>query len=180
MSRLKEKYKKNVIPAMREKFGYKNNLIVPRLVKVSINCGTGQALTDDKFLDTVVDTLTRISGQKPVLTKAKKSISAFKVREGATVGVMVTLRGQRMYDFVDKLINVTLARVRDFQGLEPKSIDQNGNLTIGFKEHVVFPEIRSDEVEKIHGLEVSVATNARSQAEGLELLSLLGFPFKKK
>lgn len=180
MNRLKEKYKKEVIPAMRKKLGYKNDLAVPKLIKVTINSGTGQALKDDKLLDVVVNTLTRISGQKPVLTKAKKSISTFKIREGDTVGIKVTLRGQRMYDFVDKLINVSLARVRDFQGLERKSIDQSGNLTVGFKEHVAFPEIGSDEVERIHGLEVVITTDARSQEEGLELLLFLGFPFKSK
>lgn len=180
MNRLKEKYKKEVIPAMRKKLGYKNDLAVPKLIKVTINSGTGQALKDDKLLDVVVNTLTRISGQKPVLTKAKKSISTFKIREGDTVGIKVTLRGQRMYDFVDKLINVSLARVRDFQGLERKSIDKSGNLTVGFKEHVAFPEIGSDEVERIHGLEVVITTDARSQEEGLELLLFLGFPFKSK
>jgi large subunit ribosomal protein L5 len=180
MKRLKEKYTKEVISAMRKKIGYKNDLAVPKLVKVTINSGTGQSLKDDKFLDVVVNTLTRISGQKPVLAKAKKSISAFKIREGDTVGTKVTLRGQRMYDFVDKLINISLARIRDFQGLERKGVDQSGNLTIGFKEHVAFPEIGSDEVERIHGLEVVITTSARSQEEGLELLSFLGFPFKSK
>lgn len=180
MKRLKELYKTEVIKVMREQQGYRNDMEVPRLEKVSINSGTGQALKDDKFLDTVTNTLERISGQKPVRTKARKSISAFKIREGMTVGVKVTLRSSRMYDFVEKLINVTLPRVRDFQGLNPKSVDQNGNLTIGFEEHIAFPEIRSDEVEHIHGLEVTVTTTAKTHEEGLKFLSILGFPFIKQ
>ncbi len=177
--RLKEKYFKQVVPAMEKRFGYTNVMAVPRLIKVVLNSGVGKALKDDKFIDSVVNTMTRISGQKPMLAKAKKSISAFKIRKGMTVGVTVTLRGNRMYDFVDKLANVALARVRDFQGINPKAIDEHGNLTIGFKEHIVFPEIRSDEVERIHGLEVCLTTNAKSKDEGLELFTLLGIPFKK-
>lgn len=180
MSSFKEKFYKEIIPAMRKEYGYKNDMAVPRLLKVTINSGAGQALKDDKFIDTVVNTLTRISGQKPVFTKAKKSISAFKIRQGMKIGVMATLRGKRMYDFVDKLINVSLPRVRDFRGLEEKSVDQSGNLTIGFKEHIAFPEIHSDEVERIHGLEVTITTSARSSEEGLRLLTTLGFPFKKQ
>ena len=180
MLTFKEKFYKEIIPAMRKEYGYNNNMAVPRLLKVTINSGTGQAIKDDKYIDTVVNSLTRISGQKPVFTKAKKSISAFKVRQGMKIGVMVTLRGKRMYDFIDKLINVSLPRVRDFRGLEEKSVDQSGNLTIGFKEHIVFPEIHSDEVEGIHGLEVTITTSARSSEEGLRLLTTLGFPFKKQ
>jgi len=179
MSRLREKYIKEVIPEMKKIFGYKNIFAVPRLIKVTINVGTGQVLTDDKYLDTVKSTLERISGQKPVFTRAKKSISAFKIRQNMIVGAVVTLRGNRMYDFIDKLANVALARVRDFRGLEPKSVDGLGNLTIGFKEHIVFPEIKSDEVERLHGLSVTINTNAKSQKEALSLLNLLGFPFKK-
>lgn len=179
MSRLKEKYIKEVIPEMKKNFGYKNDLAVPRLIKVLINAGTGRALTDDKFLDTVKNTLERITGQKPIFTRAKKSISAFKIRKNMIVGAMVTLRGERMYDFVDKLINVTLARVRDFRGLDNKSIDHGGNLTIGFKEHLVFPEIKSDEVDKLHGLEVIIDTGAKNKEEAGHLFRLLGFPFKK-
>ena len=179
MSRLKEIYNKQVIPAMKKKFGYTNDLAVPKLLKVTINSGTSKALKDDKFLDTVVDTLTRISGQKVVLTKAKKSVAAFKIREGMTVGVKVDLRGKRMYDFVDKFVNVSMARVRDFRGIDPKSVGIDGNLSIGFKEHIVFPEIKSDEIEKIHGLEVVITNSAKTKEEGLELLTLLGFPFKK-
>ena len=179
MSTLKEKYIKEVIPRIKAEFGFENDLAVPKIVKVIINAGTGQALKDDKFLDTVENNLTRISGQKPIFTKAKKSISAFKIRKGMTVGATVTLRGNRMYEFVDKLINITLPRVRDFRGLEEKSVDNRGNLTIGFKEHIVFPEIKSDEVERLHGLEVIINTNAKTKKEGLAMFKMLGFLFKK-
>lgn len=179
MLRLKEKYQKEVIPALEKQFGYTNAMQVPKLVRVTINSGVGKSLKDDKFVDAVVNTLSRISGQKPMLTRARKSISAFKIRQGMTVGVMVSLRGKRMYDFLDKLINVTLPRVRDFQGIDPTSIDRNGHLTIGFKEHVVFPEIRPDEVERIHGLEVTVTTTAKNAEHGLALFTHLGIPFKK-
>lgn len=177
---VKEKYQKMVIPALKEKFGQKNNLAVPRLVKVVVNVGTGQGLKDAKYNEVVENTLIRITGQRPVKTAAKKSISNFKIRKGLVVGQMATLRGKRMYDFLDKLINVTLARVRDFQGISPKSIDSQGNLNLGFKEHIAFPEIKSDEVEKIHGLQVSIITTAKNKKEGLELLRLLGFPFGKE
>ena len=164
---------------MQGRFKYANALAVPRMSKVTINVGTGKALQDDKLLDSIVDTITRISGQKIVFTKARKSISAFKIRAGMTVGVRATLRGNRMYDFIEKLINVTLPRVRDFQGIDKKSVDVNGNLSIGFKEHIAFPEIRSDEIERIHGLEVTVTTTAKTHDEGVELFTILGFPFKK-
>lgn len=180
MNRLKERYYKEIVPALKKSLNLKNDLAVPHLVKVSINSGTGKALKDEKYLDTVASTITRIAGQKPLMTKAKKSISAFKIREGMIIGVAVTLRGDRLYDFVDKLINVALARVRDFQGIDPKNVDRNGNLTIGFKEHIVFPEIRSDEVERIHGLAVTITTTAKNHDQGVELFSMLGFPFKKQ
>ncbi|MFH0804859.1 MAG: 50S ribosomal protein L5 [Patescibacteria group bacterium] len=180
MQRLRDKYIREVIPAMEKQFGFTNAMAVPRLLKVVLNSGTGKALKDEKYLDAVVSTLQRISGQKPVMTKAKKSISAFKIRAGMTIGVMVTLRGTRMYDFIDKLINVTLARVRDFQGLERSAVDHHGNFSVGFKEHIVFPEIRSDEIERIHGLQVNISTSAKTQAEGVALMSFLGFPFKKE
>lgn len=179
MSSLKEKYIKEVIPEMRKKFGYKNNLVVPKLEKVVINAGVGRALKDPKFIEVVEDTLTRIAGQRPVKTLAKKSISTFKIRQGMVVGLIVTLRQKRMYDFVEKLIKVALARIRDFRGLTPEMVDKNGNLNIGFREHVVFPEIRSDEIDRLHGLEVAVVTTAKTREEGRELLKLLGFPFQK-
>lgn len=178
MITLEEKYKKEVIQEMKKIFGYKNDLAVPRLVKVVVNVGVGRALKDDKFVDYATNTLARITGQKPVITKAKKSISAFKIRAGMVVGLKVTLRGRRMYDFVDKLINIALPRVRDFRGLEAKSVDRRGNLTVGFAEHLIFPEIKSDEVERLHGLEVVIDTNAKNQREGLTLFKLLGFPIK--
>ena len=180
MLTFKEKYKKEVVPKMMELFGFKNQLAVPKIIKVKVNVGiNAQNSNDEKYKETIVNTLTRITGQKPVFTKAKKSISAFKIREGMTVGLIVTLRGQRMYDFVDKLVNVSLPRVRDFRGLEPKSLGNSKSLTIGFKDHVVFPEIQSDEVERIHGLEVTIVTNAENGKEAFQLFSLLGFPFKE-
>ncbi|MFA5069912.1 MAG: 50S ribosomal protein L5 [Patescibacteria group bacterium] len=179
-SRLKERYRREIVPKMREIFGYKNDLAVPRLLMVKINAGISAKFgKEDKYMETVAKTLERISGQKPVLMKARKSISAFKIRQGMTVAAMVTLRGNRMYDFVDKLINITLARVRDFQGISVKSLGNSRSLTLGFKEHVVFPEIQSDEVEKIHGLAVSIATNAKTGKEALTLLKLFGFPFQE-
>lgn len=180
MNQLKEKYKKEVIPAMKKIFGYKNDLAVPKLEKVVVNVGTGQGLKDTKFNEIVENTLERITGQRSVKTMAKESISNFKIRKGLVVGMMVTLRGKRMYDFVDKLINITLPRVRDFRGLEIKSVDKQGNLNIGFKEHMAFPEIKADEVEKIHGLQVVIITTAKAKAKGIELLKLLGFPFSQE
>lgn len=180
MISLKEKYQKEIIPKMKAALGYKNNLAVPRLEKVVINIGIGRAIREPKFLDVVVSTLTRITGQKPVFTKAKKSISNFKIKKGMTVGAMVTLRGKRMYDFVEKLIKVTLPRVRDFRGLSSKAVNAQGNLSIGYKEHTVFPEIKSDEVETLHGLEVNIATTAKTKEEGIKLFKLLGFPFQEK
>ncbi len=180
MDKLKEKYFKKIIPEMKEKFGYKNNLAVPKILKAVINVGIGKFKDDQKFLEAVENNLKRISGQKPIYTYSKKSISAFKVRAGDKVGLKVTLRGKRLYHFLDKLINVTFPRVRDFQGIDPKkSLDQQGNLNIGFKEQIVFPEIKSDEVEKIHGLEVAVVTTAKNWEEGYYLLKSLGFPFKE-
>lgn len=179
MPSLKEKYEKEITAKMMALFGYKNKLAVPRLLKVIVNVGlnAGQA-NDEKYKESIKSTLIRITGQNPVFTKAKKSISAFKVREGMTVGLKATLRGRRMYDFVDKLINITLARVRDFRGLDKKSLGDSRSLTIGFREHVVFPEIKSDEVERIHGLEVTIVTSAKNTKEADALFSLMGFPFK--
>jgi large subunit ribosomal protein L5 len=177
--RFLEHYKKIAVPALREAFGYRNLHAVPRVEKVTINVGVGRVSRDKAYLDNVVTTLRIISGQQPVLTKARKSIASFKVREGMIVGVTVTLRGQRMYDFLDKLIHVTLPRVRDFRGLSPKQMDAHGNLSIGFRENIAFPEIRADEIEKIHGLEVCITTSAQQRAEGLQLLTLMGMPFQK-
>ncbi|MFA6525902.1 MAG: 50S ribosomal protein L5 [Candidatus Buchananbacteria bacterium] len=179
-SRLHKKYQKEVVPALKEKFGYKNIMSVPKILKVTINVGINSRNTDSGLLDNVENNLRRITGQKPVRTKSRAAISAFKVKENMVVGVVVTLRGQKMYDFLDKLINISLPRIRDFRGVSAGNIDQQGNMSIGFKEHVVFPEIRSDEVERIHGMQVNITTNSKSHEEGEELFRLLGFPMQKK
>ncbi|MDP3899502.1 MAG: 50S ribosomal protein L5 [bacterium] len=177
---LKELYAKEVAPKLKEEFGYKNNMAIPKISKVVINVGVGRFSKEKAYIDNVVETVKKITGQQPVQTKAKKSISAFKVREGMVVGVVVTLRGQRMYDFTEKLINVTLPRVRDFRGLDMKSVDRSGNLTIGLKEHIAFPEVGADDFDKIHGLEICLTTTAETNEKGLALFKLLGFPFKKE
>lgn len=174
---LRERYKKEVIPAMVARFGYKNPMAVPKLLKVTVNIGLGSGLKDPKFLDTAELTMRRITGQHPYRSEAKKSISNFKIRKGMVVGMAVTLRGARMYDFVEKLVRVTFPRVRDFRGLSPNSFDALGNYTIGFRENIAFPEISPDEIERLHGLEVTVVTSAHNREEGFELLKNLGFPF---
>lgn len=175
--RLQEVYQKNIVPALLQELKETNRLAVPRFKKVVLHVGLGPALKDAKFLETVESTLKRISGLAPVKTRAKKSISNFKIRQGMVIGTMVTLRGARMYDFLDRLVHVALPRVRDFRGLPPKIVDAQGNLTVGFREHMVFPEIRSDEVERLHGLEVIVQTNAGTRERGLALFRAIGFPF---
>ena len=179
-SRLYKKYQKEVVPALREKFGYKNIMSVPKIEKVSLNVGINSRNTDSGLLEAVEKTLTRISGQKPVRTKSKKAISAFKVKENMVVGVTVTLRGEKMYDFLDKLINITLPRIRDFRGIALRNIDKQGNLGLGLKEHIVFPEIPSEEVERIHGLQINIGTTAKKREVGEELFKLLGLPLQKK
>lgn len=179
MQRLQEIYKKEIVPALKQKLNKKNDLSIPKVDKVILNAGLSKGLKDAAFIDIIEDSLRRISGQKPVKTKAKKSISNFKIRQGMVVGMKVTLRGKRMYDFLDKLINIALPRIRDFRGLDEKAIDRNGNMTIGLKEHIAFPEIGSDEIEKIHGLEIVINTTAKNKEEGYELFKALGFPFKK-
>ncbi len=176
--RIQEKYKKEIIPELKKRLDIKNTLAIPRITKVVINVGVGKKEKD--FISTVEANLARITGQKPVLTKAKKAISAFKTRQGMVIGVAVTLRGKRMYDFLEKLINISFPRVRDFRGISEKHLDNMGNLTVGFKENISFPEIRADEIENIHGLEISITTTAKSREAGLELFKLLGFPFIKK
>jgi len=180
MNRLKEKYLKTVRPQLKEKLGCQNDLAVPQIKKVVVNVGLGATRSDDNFIKAVENTLARITGQKPVLTLAKKSIAGFKIRQGQTVGIKVTLRGERMYDFIDKIIGVALPRVRDFRGLDEKIIDQAGNLSLGLKEHLVVPEINPDEIDRVHGLEIVITTSAHNQVEALELFKLLDFPFKKK
>ncbi|MBU3925496.1 50S ribosomal protein L5 [Patescibacteria group bacterium] len=180
MSRLKEKFLKEVIPAMRKEFGYKNDLAAPHIKKVVINAGVGKSLDNKKLLDQIVQDIAAIGGQKPVLKLAKKSISSFKIREGIPVGVAVTLRGEKMYEFVDKLINIALPRVRDFRGLPSSSFDGRGNYSLGIREHYVFPEINADVASSIFGLEVTIVTNAKSDSEAKSLLIHLGFPIKKE
>lgn len=177
---LQEKYKKEIVQALKEEFKFSNDLEVPKIEKISINVGLGANYKNSKFLEVVEDVLTRISGQKPVPRRAKKAISNFKIREGNIIGMSVTLRGKRMYDFLTKLLNITLPRVRDFQGINPKSVDRQGNLSIGFKEYLPFPEIRSDEVEVMHGLQVSIGSSATTKEQGYALYKHLGMPFKKK
>ena len=180
MNRLKEKYLKEIRPQLKKELGFKSDLAVPRLEKIVINVGLGKAKEDPKVKEVVLRTLERITGQKPIETKAKKAISNFKTRQGMVDGAKVTLRGERMYDFLDKMINIAFPRVRDFRGLSTKAIDPKGNLNIGFREHIVFPEIKSDEVENIHGLEIALVTTARKRANGEKLLEALGLPFKKE
>lgn len=178
-SRLYKKYKEEVVPALREEFGYKNIMQVPKIVKITLNVGFGKHAKENSFIENVEKTLSGISGQKPVRNKATKSISNFKIREGMEIGASVTLRGKRMYDFIDKLVNITMPRVRDFRGINPKSFDKNGNYSIGFKENIAFPEIKSDAIDQIHGLQVVINTTAKNKKEGYALLEKIGFPFKK-
>jgi large subunit ribosomal protein L5 len=177
--RLRQLYQKKIIPELKKKFDYKNALETPRLEKVTVNVGLGRNLKDNEFIDEVLDNLTKITGQKPVLTKAKKSVSSFKVREGMVIGAKVTLRGQRMYDFVEKLVNITFPRVRDFRGISESVVDAQGNLSIGFRENTPFAELDIQNIKNLHGLEVCITTTTNNKEEGLELFRLLGFPFKE-
>ena len=178
--RLAEVYKKQIIPQLQKELSLSNILAAPKLQKITVNVGVGRQSKDKEFIDAVVKNLRAITGQQPVLTKAKKSVSAFKVRQGEIVGVTVTLRGRRMYDFMEKLIHITLPRVRDFRGINIKQVDQQGNLSLGFKEQLAFPEVRLEQVDQIHGLEVNIVTTAKNKADGLAFLTLLGLPFSKK
>ncbi len=178
MTRLQERYVKEAIPGLKSRFGYKNIMEVPRLVKVVINMGVGEATQDAKVIDAAVNDLTQIAGQKPVVTKAKRSIAAFKVRAGVPVGCKVTLRGQRMYEFLDKLFNIALPRIRDFRGVSPKSFDGRGNYSLGLREQLIFPEINYDKIDKIRGMDVVIVTSAKTDEEAFELLKLLGMPFR--
>ncbi len=177
MARLKDKYINEVIPGLQEKFNYSNVMAIPKLDKVTINIGLGEAVANPKAVDAALNDLAAITGQKPVVTKAKKSIATFKVRQGMPIGVKVTLRGERMYDFVDKLVSIALPRVRDFHGVSPKSFDGRGNYSLGLKEQLIFPEIEYDKVDKVRGLEIVFSTTAKTDEEGRELLKLLGMPF---
>ena len=177
MERLKEKYTKEVVPALMEKFGYKNIMQVPKLEKIVLNMGVGEAVGNPKVLDSAVSDLTLIAGQKPILTRAKKSLAAFKLREGMPIGAKVTLRGERMYQFLDKFMNVALPRVRDFRGISDKSFDGRGNYAMGVKEQLMFPEIEYDKVDRLRGMDIIIVTTANSDEEAREFLKLMGMPF---
>lgn len=178
-SRLREHYTKSVIPALTKEFGYTNGMAVPKLEKVTINIGMGEATQNPKLMDGAVNEITAITGQKPVITKASKSIAAFKLREGMSIGCMVTLRGDRMFEFLDRLMNVALPRVRDFRGVSTRSFDGRGNYTLGVKDQLIFPEIDYNKVEKTKGMNICITTTARTDAEALQLLKLLGMPFRQ-
>jgi large subunit ribosomal protein L5 len=178
MSQLKNIYKKEVVPKLMETFKYKNIMQVPGLEKIILNMGLGEAIQNIKILDSAAEELKAIAGQRPVITRAKKSIAAFKLRDGMPIGCMVTLRRLRMYDFYYKLVNIALARVRDFRGVSSKAFDGRGNYSLGIKEHIIFPEIDYDKIDKIKGLNISIVTTARTDEEGRQLLGLLGMPFR--
>lgn len=178
--RLKEKYQKEIVPILKKELNLKNDMLAPRLTKVVLNIGFGRHFKEKEYIADVERAFTKISGQKPVMTKSKKSISAFKIRDGLVIGAKVDLRGERMYDFVEKLVSITFPRVRDFRGINAKAIDRAGNLTIGFKDQTAFPEIKVEEINNTFGLEVCLATNAKNEKEGLALFTALGFPFKKE
>lgn len=175
---MKEKYQKEVVPALMRRFGYENPMQVPKLEKIVINMGVGEAAQDPKSLDAAMQDLAAITGQKPAVTRAKKSIANFKVRAGMPIGAMVTLRGTRMYDFLDKLISVGLPRIRDFRGVSPRSFDGRGNYTLGIREQLIFPEIDYDTIDKIRGMDITIVTTAKSDEEAMELLAGLGMPFR--
>jgi large subunit ribosomal protein L5 len=177
-ARLREHYAKQAVPALKKEFGYANPMAVPKLVKISINIGLGEATSNAKLMDGAVNELTAIAGQKPVVTKAKKSIAAFKLRENMPIGCMVTLRGDRMYEFFDRLVNVALPRVRDFRGVSQKSFDGRGNYTLGVRDQLIFPEIDYSKVDKTKGMNISITTTARTDAEGMSLLKNMGMPFR--
>jgi large subunit ribosomal protein L5 len=179
MARLREHYKKSVVQALIKEFSYENVMAVPKLEKISVNIGLGEATQNPKVLDGAVSELATITGQRPVITKARKSVAAFKLRAGMSIGCAVTLRGERMYEFLDRLVNVTLPRVRDFRGISTKSFDGRGNYTLGLKDQLIFPEIDYNKVDKIRGMNVSITTTANSDAEGLALLKHLGMPFRQ-
>ncbi len=179
MVRLKEKYKKEIVPNLLREFSYKNIMQVPRLKSIVLNIGMGEAVQNLKFLDTAVKELALITGQAPVVTKAKNSIAGFKLRKGMSVGCKVTLRGDRMYEFFDRFVNLTLPKIRDFQGVSPKAFDGRGNYALGIKEQIIFPEIDYDKVENIHGMDVIIVTSAKTNGEGKALLRHLGMPFRE-
>jgi large subunit ribosomal protein L5 len=178
-ARLREVYIKKVVPALTKEFGYTNPMAVPKIEKISLNVGMGEATQNSKLIDAAVNELTAIAGQRPVITKARKSIAAFKLREGMAIGCAVTLRGERMYEFFDRLVNVALPRVRDFRGVSSKSFDGRGNYTLGIRDQLIFPEIDYAKVEKTKGMNISITTTARTDAEGVALLKAMGMPFRQ-
>jgi len=178
MSRLRERYQKEIVPALAKEYSYKNVMAIPKLEKIVINIGMGEAIQNSKLLDAAVDELSLIAGQRPVITRAKKSIASFKLRQGMAVGCMITLRGERMYEFLDRMVSVALPRVRDFRGLPTKSFDGRGNYTIGLRDQLIFPEIDYAKVNKIKGMNITLATTAKTDDEARTLLRLLGIPFR--
>ncbi len=179
MPRLKDRYREEIIPALKEEFGYRNVMEVPRLTKIVVNVGLGEALQNAKALDNTVRDISIITGQRPVITRARKSIATFKLREGNPIGVKVTLRGNRMYDFLDRLMNIALPRQRDFRGISPDSFDGRGNYTMGLQEQLVWPEIDYDSIDKVRGMEITIVTTAKDDEEARRLLQLLGMPFRR-
>ncbi len=180
MSRLRQRYEQDVIPALRKEFGYKNVMAIPKIEKVVVNMGLGEATQNAKIVDAGADEIARVTGQKPVITRAKKSIAQFKVRKGMPIGTMVTLRGERMWEFLDRLISVALPRVRDFRGVSPRGFDGRGNYTLGLKDQLLFPEIDYMKVDKARGMNISVGTSAKTDEESRKLLQLLGMPFRNQ
>jgi large subunit ribosomal protein L5 len=178
MTRLKEIYLRDVVPELKKKFGYQNIMEVPRLDKITLNMGLGEAVQNVKILDSATEEMSLVAGQKAVITKARRSIATFKLREGMPIGVMVTLRRDRMYEFLDKLVNIALPRVRDFRGISGKAFDGRGNYAVGIREQIIFPEINFDKIDKIKGLNIAIVTTAKTDEEGKELLRLLGMPFR--
>ena len=179
MSNLREQYKTKIVPSLQEKLGRKNALDTPRILKITVNSGLSSK-RDAKFIETIQNTIRRVAGQEPVVTKARKSVAGFKIREGMPLGAMVTMRGPRMWQFIDKLVNIIFPRVRDFRGIKESAVDKSGNFSYGFKEHVAFPEIEPDAIDTVHGLQINITTTAETHEEGMELFKALGFPFKKK
>jgi large subunit ribosomal protein L5 len=180
MSRLREYYKSEAVPALTKQFNYKNVMAVPKMVKINVNMGLGEAITNAKILDVATDELSAVTGQRPVITRAKQSIAAFKLRQGMPIGATATLRGDRMYEFFDRLVNITLPRVRDFRGVPVHSFDGRGNYTLGLRDQLIFPEIEFGKVEKARGMNITVVTTAKTDDEAYELLKLMGMPFAKK
>ncbi len=180
MTRLHTMHKEEVAPKLTEQFGYSNPMQVPKVTKITVNMGLGEALTDKKVLDVATAELAKITGQKPIVTRARKSVASFKIRDGYPIGAKVTLRSQKMYEFLDRLINIALPRVRDFRGLSPKSFDGRGNYNLGVREQTIFPEIDFDEVKAMHGMDIAITTTAATDEEGRALLAAFGFPFKQK